>query len=317
VRLPDKSSGVLCSGASVRDKYEFIDAEYAAAAADKATTAPTVSQMCEWLGVSKSGFYEWRCNPGSATAKRREEIKLFIKKAFGDSDGTYGYRRVHAQLRRWGVECGGELVRALMRELGLVPCQVRRRRSLTVQAAAEPIPDLVGRDFTAEKPGEKMVGDITYIFTWEGWLYLATVIDCATRKIVGWAMDDNYKTPLITSAIRMAARNMILPEGAVFHSDRGSNYTSAEFAGELKTLGICQSVGRTGICYDNALAESFNGALKVERVHRTVYATRRKAQEDITRYIELRYNRKRLHSAIGYRTPQEAMDEYLEMKATA
>ena len=198
MRLPDKSSGVLCSGASVRDKYEFIDAEYAAAAADKATTAPTINQMCEWLGVSKSGFYEWRSNPGSATAKRREEIKLFIKKAFGDSDGTYGYRRVHAQLRRWGIECGGELVRALMRELGLVPCQVRRRRSLTVQAAAEPIPDLVGRDFTAEKPGEKMVGDITYIFTWEGWLYLATVIDCATRKIVGWAMDDNYKTPLIT-----------------------------------------------------------------------------------------------------------------------
>ena len=232
--------------------------------------------------VNGSGCRSQDSTNGGATRarrqrKRREEIKLFIKKAFGDSDGTYGYRRVHAQLRRWGIECGGELVRALMRELGLVPCQVRRRRSLTVQAAAEPIPDLVGRDFTAEKPGEKMVGDITYIFTWEGWLYLATVIDCATRKIVGWAMDDNYKTPLITSAIRMAARNTILPEGAVFHSDRGSNYTSAEFAGELKTLGIRQSVGRTGICYDNALAESFNGALKVERVHRTVYATRRKA----------------------------------------
>jgi HTH-like domain len=145
VRLPDKSSGVLCSGASVRDKYEFIDAEYAAAAADTATTAPTVSQMCEWLRVSKSGYYEWRGNPGSATSKRREEIKLYITKAFEDSDGTYGYRRVHAQLLRWGVECGDELVRALMRELGLVPCQVQRRRSLTVQAAAGPIPDLVGR----------------------------------------------------------------------------------------------------------------------------------------------------------------------------
>ena len=317
MRLPDKSSGVLCSGASVRDKYEFIDAEYAAAAADTATTAPTVSQMCEWLGVSKSGFYEWRGNPGSATSRRREELKLLITKAFDDSDGTYGYRRVHAQLRRWGIECGDELVRALMRELGLVPCQVRRRRSLTVQAAAGPIPDLVGRDFTAGRPGEKMVGDITYIFTWEGWLYLATVIDCATRMVIGWAMDDNYKTPLITSAIKMAARNIDLPEGAVFHSDRGSNYTSAEFAGDLKKLAIRQSVGRTGICYDNALAESFNGALKVERVHRTVYATRRKAQEDIARYIELRYNRKRLHSALGYRTPQEAMDEYREMTAAA
>ena len=317
MRLLDKSSGVLCSGASVRDRYEFIDAEYAAAAADTATTAPTVSQMCEWLRVSKSGYYEWRSNPGSATAKRREEIKLYVKKAFEDSDGTYGYRRVHAQLLRWGVECGDELVRALMRGMGLVPCQVRRRRSLTVQAAAGTIPDLVGRDFTAEMPGEKMVGDITYIFTWEGWLYLATVIDCATRMVVGWAMDDNYKTPLITSAIRMAARNVVLPEGAVFHSDRGSNYTSAEFAAELDSLGIRQSVGRTGICYDNALAESFNGALKVERVYRTVYATRRKAREDIARYIELRYNRKRLHSALGYRTPQEAMEECREMKATA
>ncbi len=156
-----------------------------------------------------------------------------------------------------------------------------------------------------------------YIFTWEGWLYLATVIDCATRMVVGWAMDGNYKTPLITSAIKMAARNLELPEGAIFHSDRGSNYTSAEFAGELKALGIRQSVGRTGICYDNALAESFNGALKVERVHRTIYPTRRKAREDIARYIELRYNRKRLHSAIGYRTPQEAMDEHREMKAAA
>jgi putative transposase len=136
VRFPDKSSGVLCSEASVRDKYEFVDAEYAAAAADTATTAPTIKQMCEWLGVSKSGFHGWRGNPGSATSRRREELKLFITKAFDDSDGTYGYWRVHAQLRRWGVECGDELVRALMRELGLVPCQVRRRRSLTVQACA-------------------------------------------------------------------------------------------------------------------------------------------------------------------------------------
>jgi len=317
VRLPFKSSGVLCSGASVRDKYEFIDAEYAAAAADKAMTAPTISQMCEWLRVSKSGFYEWRNNPGSATAKRREGLKLAIRKAFDDSDGTYGYRRVHAQLQRWGVSCGDELVRGLMRELGLVPCQVRRRRSLTVQAAAGPIPDLVGRDFTAEEPGQKMVGDITYIFTWEGWVYLASVIDCATRMVVGWAMDDNYKTPLITSAIAMAARNVKLPAGAVFHSDRGSNYTSAEFAEALKQLGIRQSVGRTGICYDNALAESFNGALKVERVHRMVYATRQEAREDVARYIELRYNRKRLHSALGYRTPQEVMDHHREMTAAA
>ena len=148
-------------------------------------------------------------------------------------------------------------------------------------------------------------------------MYLALVIDCATRMIVGWAMDDNYKTPLITSAVKMAARNVKLPEGAVFHSDRGSNYTSAEYAEELKKLGILQSVGRTGICYDNALAESVNGTVKVELVHRTVYATRRQAMDDIARWIELRYNRTRLHSALGYRTPQEVMDELLEMQAAA
>src|SRR5262249_2088176 len=159
----------------------------------------------------------------------------------------------------------------------------------TEQGQAGPIPDLACRDFSTAVPGEKMAVGITYIPTWEGWLYLALVVDCATRKIAGWAMDDNYKTPLITAAIEMAARNMELPEGAVFHSDRGSNYTSAEFAAVLKDLNIRQSVGRTGICFDNALAESVNGAVKVELVHRTVYDTRRKAYNDIARWIELRY----------------------------
>jgi transposase InsO family protein len=241
-----------------------------------------------------------------------------IRKAFDDSDGTYGHRRVWSQLARWGVRAGLELVRALMRELGLVACQPRPWRPVTTrQGQAGPVPDLVNRDFSAVVPGEKMVGDITYITTWEGWVYLATVIDCATRKVVGWAMDDNYRTPLITAAIGMAARNLDLPEGAVFHSDRGSNYTSAEFAAVLEGLGIRQSVGRTGICFDNALAESFNAAVKVERVHRTVYPTRKKAQDDIARYIELRYNRTRLHSALGYRTPQEVHDEYLNRQLAA
>ena len=175
----------------------------------------------------------------------------------------------------------------------------------------------MNRDFSSDVPGQKMVGDITYIPTWEGWAFLATVIDCATRKVIGWAIDDNYKTPLITSAIEMAARNLDLPPGAVFHSDRGSNYTSAEFAGVLEGLNIRQSVGRTGICYDNALAESFNAAVKVERVYRTVYPTRRKAAEDIARYIELRYNRSRLHSGLAYKTPQEAHDEYLNRQLAA
>lgn len=299
------------------DKYAFIEAEDATVAAE-AAHAPTITQMCAWLRVSRSGFYDWRSRPESAAAKRRNDLKLLIAKAFADSDGTYGYRRVAWQLARWGIQAGAELVRALMHELGLVACQPRPwRPSTTKQGQAGPIPDLVARDFSADVPGEKMVGDITYIPTWQGWLYLATVIDCATRKVIGWAMDDNYRAPLITAAIEMAARNTGLPADAIFHSDRGSNYTSAEFAAVLERLGIRQSVGRTGICFDNALAESFNAALKVERVHRTAYPTREKARDDIARYIELRYNRVRLHSALGYRTPQEVHDEYLSMQAAA
>ena len=293
--------------------YEFIDAEYATSG-----NAPAVTLMCAWLEVSKSGFYDWKSRPDSPAAERRKKLALIIRRIFDDSDGTYGYRRITRQLARQGTVACPELVRRLMRELGLVACQPRPwRPSTTKQGQAGPIPDLVRRDFSAEVPGAKMVGDITYIPTWQGWAFLATVIDCATRKCIGWAVDDNYRTPLITSAIQMAARNVGLPADAVFHSDRGSNYTSAEFAAVLEELGIRQSVGRTGSCFDNALAESFNAAVKVERVHRTVYPTIRKAREDIARYIELRYNRTRLHSALGYRTPQEAHDEYLNRQRAA
>lgn len=228
-------------------------------------------------------------------------------------------RRIQAALARGGESVDDETVRKIMRDLGLEPCQPKPWRfSLTEQdGQAGPIPDLVNRDFTASKPGAKMVGDITYIDTWEGWVYLATVIDCATRKIVGWTMDDNYRTPLISSAIDMAARNLDLPEGAIFHSDRGSNYTSAEFGEKLGELGIRRSVGRTGICYDNALSESVNGTLKNELVYRTAYRTRKAAMDDIARWIELRYNRTRLHSTLGYRTPQEVLDEYLNGQEAA
>ena len=300
------------------DKYEFIDAKCAGLSAENADDAPPITCMCEWLGVSKSGFYDWRSRPESEAAGRRALLKIKITALFEANDSTYGYRRIHAALVRGGEQASPELIRQLMRELGLVPCQPAPwRPSTTAQGAAGPIPDLVNRDFSAAVPGGKMVGDITYIETWEGWLYLATVIDCATRKVIGWAMHDNYKTPLITAAIKMAARNVELPAGAIFHSDRGSNYTSAEFATVLGGLGIRQSVGRTGICFDNALAESFNAAVKVELVHRTSYPTRKKAKADIARYIELRYNRTRLHSALGYRTPQEVHNEYLNMQAAA
>ncbi|WP_346056619.1 IS3 family transposase [Amycolatopsis dongchuanensis] len=189
-----------------------------------------------------------------------------------------------------GCHGGPELVRDLMRELGFRSCQPPPRRwSLTHPGLGE-VPDLAGRDFTSDKPGMKLVGDITYIPTGEGWLYLATVIDCCAKEVIGYAMDDHYKTSLITRAIRRAVQNRSLAPGAIFHSDRGVNYMSAEYAAVLKRLDLRRSSGRTGICFDNAMAESFFGALKNERVSRVVYPTRESARQDITHYIELWYN---------------------------
>ena len=216
------------------NKYELIDAEYA----HHLAPAPTIGQMCHWLEVSRSGFYEWRSRPLSATAARRDLLKLKITALFEASDRTYGYRRIHAELLRGGEQVGDELVRRLMRELGLVACQPRPYKTTTIaDQQPAPIPDLVRRDFTADTPGSKLVGDITYIATWQGWLYLATVIDCFNREVIGYAMADHMRTSLVTDAVSMAARNHILVSGCVFHSDRGSQYTSAEFAAVLDQSG--------------------------------------------------------------------------------
>ena len=292
------------------EKYEFIDG---------CKYAYPIVRMCSWLEVSKSGFYDWRDRPVSATAERRAALTATIREIFHDSEQTYGYRRVHAELGRKGVEAGPELVRALMRTAGLVACQPRPWRvSLTSQGDdTGVIPDLVGRLFDADAPGLKLVGDITYIPTWQGWLYLATVIDCHTKAVVGYAMADHYKTSLISAAIDAAARNCELSAKAIFHSDRGSNYTSKEFGDKLASLDLRQSVGRTGICYDNALAESFFAVLKNELVHRTQYPTHEHARKDVARYIEFRYNTRRIHSALGYRTPKEVHDEYLNRQQAA
>jgi putative transposase len=293
----------------VSSKYEFIDSEK--------VNYPLV-RMFVWMGVSASGFYEWRHRPASATAQRRAGLAADIKIEFDESDGTYGYRRVHAALARHGVHAGLELVRSLMRQLDLVACQPRPWKTTTAADPAAPvIPDLVRRDFTAPAPGVKLVGDITYIHTWEGWLYLATVIDCHTKAVIGWSMADHYRTPLINAAITMAAGNIDLRPGCIFHSDRGSNYTSADFARTLRSLDAHQSVGRTGVCWDNAMAESFFGALKNELVYRTSFATRAHARRAIVRYIEVFYNRKRLHSGLDYKTPAEVHAEYLTQRAAA
>lgn len=237
---------------------------------------------------------------------------------FECSEETYGYRRVHAELARRGISADDDTVRQIMRDHGWTPVQARRRRGLTVaDKQAAPLPDLVRRDFTGAVPGAKMVGDITQVDTGEGPLFLATVIDCFSKAVIGWSVDTRYPASLIIAAVDMAAKRIAIPGGAIFHSDRGSQYTSADFGEALKGYGIRQSVGRTGSCFDNAMAESFFGKLKTERPGIEKFATRSEARREIIRYVEGFYNRRRLHSAIGYRPPFEVLEEWFDNRRAA
>lgn len=283
-------------------KYDFIESQSLEA------HAPPVVGMCRWLGVSRSGFYHWRTRAVSATAARRRQLATLVQEFFDRSDGTYGYRRIHADLvREAKMDCSPELVRQIMRSLGLVPCQPRPFRTTTeadAEAAAK-IPDLVRRDFTATEPGRKFVGDITYIHTWEGFVYLATVIDCYSKKVVGWAIEDHLRADLVQQALENAAASTVIHSEAIYHSDRGSQYTSAQFRQCVQSLGMRSSMGRTGVCWDNAQAETFFSALKNERVYRTVYARKAQARRDVIHYIEAFYNQRRRHSGLNYLTPNE------------
>lgn len=295
-------------------RYEYIDSEKN----DPSETNP-VTKMCAWLVVSTSGFYHWLGRPQSATAARRQALTVKIHAFFTASDETYGYRRIHADLVAEDTECSPELVRQIMRTEGLIACQPRPFRVTTTadgETAAD-MPDLVGRDFTANRPGIKFVGDITYIHTWAGFIYLATVIDCYSKKVVGWSITDHMRTELVQDALCNAAATTVIEADAVFHSDRGSVYSSADYRKLVTALGMRSSMGRTGVCWDNAMAESFFSALKNERVDRTVYATKAQARRDVIAYIEGFYNSRRRHSALGYKRPNEVHYSYHQPLAAA
>ena len=290
-------------------KFEFIDSQRN----DPAETNP-VYKMCTWLTVSTSGFYHWLARPQSATAARREALTARVRHFFEASDGTYGYRRIHADLVGEDTLCSPELVRQIMRTENLVACQPRPFRA-TTQADAEAaaaMPDLVKRNFTADRPGIKFVGDITYIHTWQGFIYLATVIDCYSKKVVGWSIADHMRTVLVEDALKNAAATTVIEPLAIFHSDHGSDYTSADYRKLIKALGMRPSMGRTGVCWDNAMAESFFSSLKNERVYRTVYATKVRARRDVIAYIEGFYNSRRRHSALDYKRPNEVHYSYTQ-----
>jgi transposase InsO family protein len=295
-------------------RYEYVDSQKA-----EPTNRNPVVKMCRWLDVSPSGFYHWRGRPQSATQVRRHALSARVQNFFEDSEGTYGYRRIHADLVDEGSECSPELVRHIMRDEGLIACQPRPFR-VTTDADAEAawsIPDLVKRDFTAVRPGVKFVGDITYIHTWQGFIYVATVVDCFSKKVVGWSIADHMRAELVEDALRNAATTTVIEAEAIFHSDRGSVYTSAIYRALVGRLGMRSSMGRTGLCWDNALAESFFSALKNERVHRTVYATKGQAKRDVIMYIEGFYNNHRRHSALGYRHPNDVHYAYQQQALAA
>jgi putative transposase len=286
-------------------KYAFIEATE--------KTCPHrfgIRRMCTWLGVSPSGFFTWRNRPPSARAVRRDELTALVTWSFQRSNGTYGYRRVHADLTRRGVEVGPDLVLDIMAVQGLVGCQPRPWRVTTVAGPGAGPDDLCRRDFTAAEPGRTLVGDITYIHTWAGFAYLATVIDCYSKTVLGWAVAGHMRTSLVIEALNMAGRHQKLLPGCIFHSDRGAQFTSTELGDYLRAHDLRGSMGQTGICWDNAMAESFFAALKNELVHRTIFPTVNHVKKAVATYIEVFYNRQRLHSALGYRTPNEVHTSY-------
>ena len=291
------------------ERYAFI-------AAEKASFP--IRRGCKLLEVSTSGYHAWCGRPLSQTAIRRLRLAVEVAAAHEASDGSYGYRRVHSELVDAGQVVSVHTVRRLMREQDLHGAQPRTYRVTTIQDPdAVPAPDLLERDFTCDQPGARLVGDITYIRTWAGWAYLAVVIDLASKMIVGWSVSNRATTTLVIDALEMADRNGHLAPDAIFHSDRGCQYTSAAFARVCQRLKIRQSMGRTGVCWDNAQAETFFASLKVECVYRTALPTLGHARRCLARYIEVFYNRRRRHSALDYQTPHQRYWQLTSQTAAA
>ena len=264
-----------------------------------------VVKACELLEVSRSAFYEWHQHVPSARQRFDEELGKRVQDVFDESRGTYGWPRVHRALRDDGVRVSRKRVARIMRHKGLVGRSRRRWIKTTISGPDVVAVDLLKRTFGPDtvELDRVYVGDITYIRTWEGWLDLATVIDLASRRVVGWAMADHMRADLVCDALRMAIDARRPAPGAMFHSDRGTQYTSTEFTDLLAANEMIQSLSRPRQCWDNAVAESFFASLKLECIHRQSLPTHAHARRAVFDYIEVFFNRCRLHSALGYMTP--------------
>jgi putative transposase len=264
-----------------------------------------VRLMCKVLEVSTSGYYAWRGRPPSKREMANRGLTAKIKEEFENSGETYGSPRIYQVMRKLGLMCSQNRVARLMRAADLKAKQTRRYRSTTKRNKADrAAPNILKRDFSATAPNRKWVTDITYIATQEGWLYLAAIMDLFSRRIVGWAMSKRMTSDLTLRALDMAIRRCRPESGLIHHSDQGSQYTDSEYQAVLAAHSIVASMNGVGTWYDNAPMESFFGTLKSELVHHRAYRTRAEASPDLFYYIEAWYNRRRLHSALGYESPE-------------
>lgn len=265
-----------------------------------------VKIMCRVLSISVSAYYQWRKRPVSVCAQANEQLSADIAQVYSDNRCLYGSRRVTAALHQRGWKCNRKRVARLMRLQQLQGCERRKRRIMTTRTDADhPVAaNLLQQDYSATAPNQTWLADITYVPTQEGFLYLASLEDVFSRKIVGWAMDDHMETVLVEDALRMALTNRPRITDLVHHSDRGSQYTSLAYRALLQQHGITASMSATGNCYDNAMKESFFATLKTECVVQP-FATRAQARTAIFEYIEGFYNRQRLHSSLGYLSPEQ------------
>jgi len=273
---------------------------------NQAKEAYPVSILCSVLDVSRSGFYNWYHRARKKRSKENDKLIVLVRQLHREADGTYGTRRMAKALRVHGISCGRCRARTLMRLAGVSVKRKKRFRVTTESNHNLPVaPNLLNRQFDVTRPNRAWVGDITYIWTSEGWLYLATVMDLFSRQIVGWSLQNRMTRKLVSDALLMGIWRRRPAPGLLFHSDRGSQYCSSQFQDLLRAHNILCSMSRKGNCWDNAVMERFFGSLKSERVTFRNYRTRKAAKQDIVAWIEMFYNSKRRHSYLGYVSPRE------------
>ena len=275
-----------------------------------------VEKMAEVLGVARSGYYSWISGGQSARAVEEKELVEQIQQIQGEVSHRYGSPRMREELQRRGQHVGKKRVARIMRENALGARQKRRFVLTTRSEKGQEVPEnLLNRNFEVPAANRVWVSDITYVATSERWMYLCTVLDLYSRRVVGWSLSSSVDTELVSAAVAMAVIRRRPPRGLMFHSDRGVQYTSGQFQAMAKGYGFIQSMSRRGDCWDNACAETFFKTLRAELIRGKIYRSQEEAREEIFKYVEVFYNRKRLHSYLGYLTPTEY--EELEQRKTA